>query len=104
MGQQCDIREQRKNCVKQPDVFMFDASQFDESDQHPGGGGLLLDLDQLITELLSVNGINSCILQKLPADSHHVRPGSVVHREEPLPRPNDSQGVVVRGYASTDRH
>lgn len=80
-------------------VLGQDASQFDESDQHPGGG-LLLDLDQLITELLSVNGINSCIL----CLQTQVRLGSVVHREEPLPRPNDSQGVVVRGYASTGRH
>lgn len=70
-----------------------------------GGGGLLLDLDQLITELLSVNGVNSCILQKLPADSHHVRPVIVVHQEEPFTLiPNYSQGVVVLEYASTDRH
>lgn len=41
---------------------------------------------------------NSCILHKLPADSGEA--GSVVHREEPLPRPKDSHGIVDRGLCT----
>ncbi|KAI4882516.1 hypothetical protein NFI96_018904 [Prochilodus magdalenae] len=57
------------------------------------------------------NGINSFILQELPAYSRHMRPGIVVHQEEPrthcnsvgsdngskdfIPMPNSSQVAVV---------
>ncbi|KAI4903357.1 hypothetical protein NFI96_000121 [Prochilodus magdalenae] len=44
-----------------------------------------------------VNGINSLILQELAAYSRHMRPGIIVHQEEPRTH-------CTSGYASPDHH
>ncbi|KAJ8342163.1 hypothetical protein SKAU_G00320910 [Synaphobranchus kaupii] len=86
-------------------------------------GDLLPDLDQGINELLD------SLWRELPTHSGHMRPGIVLHQEEPrahctsvksdnrsedfIPVPNSSQGTVgygmevcatLQGYASPDHH